>query len=91
MTLIYGAYTITGTVDEIREFIRKETPCTVSGTATAIMKESNDNSLFTIECPHCGSRNVFAYNTSGTASNDVTEIKRLCRCNDCGKYFDMEV
>ena len=94
MTLIYGQYTITGTVDEIREFIRKETPCTVSGTTTAIIKESDDGSLptlETIECPLCGSKNVLLYDVSGTASNGVTNIKKFCKCNDCGTYFDVEV
>ena len=94
MTLSYGQYTITGTVDEIRDFIRKETPCTVSGTTTAIIKESDDGSLptlKTIECPCCGSKNVITYNVSGNSSNGVTEIKRFCKCNDCGKYFEREI
>ena len=42
MTLSYGQYTITGTVDEIREFIMKMTPTTVGNTTTAIIKELYD-------------------------------------------------
>lgn len=94
MTLSYGQYTITGTVDEIKEFIMKMTPTTVDNTTIAIMKESDDGSLPTlniVKCSCCGSRNVIAYNVSGNSSNGVTDIKTYYKCNDCGKFFEIEV
>lgn len=89
MTLSYGQYTITGTVDEIKEFIIKMTPTTVGNTTTAIIKESDDGSLptlKTIKCPNCNSKHITLYNNVYYENN-----KKFVKCNDCGKFFEIEV
>ena len=87
MKLSFGKYTITGTVDEIREFLQKEEP---KSNITAIIKDTYDDSLpavDVVQCPKCGSKNVTLSDISGTSSNGNTHICRVFYCEDCGKPF----
>ena len=65
MILMYDGYTITGTVDEIKEFIEKMKGTTVINTLNGtgmpiddlVLKEDlkKYKDVKTIACPHCGS------------------------------------
>ena len=94
MELIYGKYILSGTVDEIREFMAKEAGTTILNTANSTINETleyKEKVENIIKCPHCGSENITAYYNSANLTNNANKITIHCKCYDCNNLYDKEL
>ncbi len=105
MILNWNGHIITGTPQEIDEFLKLNQPTVVSGSLNRFVKlVDKNNSTNKITCPHCGKSYCMELYSTGTLVNVPkvykdgvlqvptikNTIKTIYQCLECGKEFEVE-
>ena len=105
MILNWNGHIITGTPQEIDEFLKLNQPTVVGGSLNEFVKLADkNNSTNKIICPHCGKSYCMELYSTGTLVNvpkiyrdgvlQETAIKNTTttfyQCLECGKKFEIQ-